>query len=87
MWEAAHADNCPCNSLFLPIWAKQKHPPLRWIVPDPNGKGPTQRARHHSLMLTACSLAGKIHFCEQKNPSVLQAAAGWQAHRLLVTAS
>lgn len=42
-WEAPRADNCPYNLLFLPvIWAKQKHPPLHWIVPVPNGKGPTQ---------------------------------------------
>lgn len=87
-WEAARADNCPCNLLSLPtIWAKQEHPALSCIGPVPDGKGPTQRARHSSLMLTACSLAGRIHVCEQKNPSILQAAAGWQAHKLLVTAS
>lgn len=72
---------------FLHItWAKQKHSPLSWTVPVPNGKGPTWQARHSSLMLTACSLVGRIHFCEQKNLSVLQAAASWQAYKFLVTA-
>lgn len=33
--------------------------------------------------LTACSLAGRISFCEQKKPSILQASPGWQTCKLL----
>lgn len=83
-WEAAHGGTC-VHVTYCSL-GQADAPTTELDSPSPNGKDPPQPARRSFLMLTACSLAGRIHFCEQKNPSVLQAAAGWQAYKLLVTA-